>query len=169
VNRAIALGLIAAGLGAGACSSGPATPDEFRVVRKAPLTVPPDYNLRPPAPGESRPQELEPDAQARVAVFGTETGRDASEGEKLLIREAGAEALDRSIRSAVDYDASQTLRKNRSFADSILNFGKSGGDPVLDPATEAERLRAEKVAVEELTGGGDVLIRRKPASKLPGL
>ena len=30
-------------------------PDEFRVVSKAPLAVPPDYALRPPAPGEPRP------------------------------------------------------------------------------------------------------------------
>ena len=27
------------------------TPDEFRVVTKAPLTLPPDFSLRPPAPG----------------------------------------------------------------------------------------------------------------------
>ena len=29
-------------------------PDEFRVVTMAPLVVPPEYSLRPPAPGEDR-------------------------------------------------------------------------------------------------------------------
>ncbi|MEL0015072.1 MAG: DUF3035 domain-containing protein, partial [Rhodospirillales bacterium] len=27
-------------------------PDEFTVVRNAPLSLPPNYNLRPPKPGE---------------------------------------------------------------------------------------------------------------------
>ncbi|MDZ4761373.1 MAG: DUF3035 domain-containing protein [Alphaproteobacteria bacterium] len=165
-------GLVAvlAALALSACSSGPQTPDEFRVVRKAPLTVPPDYNLRPPAPGESRPQELEADAQARVAVFGTDIGKDASEGEKLLVKQAGGDAVDRAVRAAVDYDAAQTVRKSRSFSDSILNFGRGiPSEPLLDPVAEAERLRAEQVAVQDLTGGGDVLIRRRATSKLPGL
>ena len=35
-------------------------PDEFRAVTMAPLVVPPDYALRPPAPGEPRPPGLPP-------------------------------------------------------------------------------------------------------------
>jgi hypothetical protein len=170
VKRIVTLGLAVASVGlAASCSTAPRTPDEFRVVRKAPLTVPPDYNLRPPAPGSSRPQELEPDAQARVAVFGTDVGKDASEGEKLLVRAAGGDAVDRSVRAAVDFDAAQTLRKSRSFSDNILNFGRPKTDPVIDQEAEAERLRAEKVAVEDLTGGKDVIVKRKRSGKLPGL
>jgi hypothetical protein len=169
VTRILTLGVLAvAALGATACASN-RTPDEFRVVRKAPLTVPPDYNLRPPAPGEGRPQELQPDAQARVAVFGTDLGRDASQGEKLFITQAGGDATDRTVRQQVDYDSAQTLRKNRSFADMILSFGQGPREPVVDAAAEAERLRAEGEVAKEVTGGGTVLIRRKNSSKLPGL
>ena len=32
-------------------------PDEFAVESRAPLTVPPDFDLRPPEPGAPRPQE----------------------------------------------------------------------------------------------------------------
>lgn len=160
---------VLAALGAGACAGGSNSPDEFRVLRKAPLTVPPDYQLRPPAPGEARPQELQPDAQARIAVFGTDTGRGASEGEKLFISKAGGEATDRTVRNQVDFDSAQILRKNRSFADTILNFGKPKSEPLVDPAAEAERIRAEEESLKEVTGGGTVMIRQKPASKLPGL
>jgi len=45
------------------------TPDEFRVVTKAPLVVPPDFSLRPPAPGKPRPQELQPESAARTALL----------------------------------------------------------------------------------------------------
>jgi hypothetical protein len=172
VKRFETLGLAAvlAAIGAGACASGPATPDEFRVMRKAPLTVPPDYQLRPPAPGEARPQELMPDAQARIAVFGTDVARGASEGEKAFIAKAGGDAIDRSVRNQVDFDSAQILRKNRGFADSILNFGKGGpSEPLVDPAAEAERLKAEQESLKEVTGGGTVLIRQKNTSKLPGL
>jgi hypothetical protein len=170
VKRILTLGVLAvAALGATACA-GNRTPDEFRVVRKAPLTVPPDYNLRPPAPGEARPQELQPDAQARVAVFGTDIGRDASQGEKLFLTQAGGDAVDRSVRQQVDYDSAQTLRKNRGFADMILSFGQGGPrEPVVDAAAEAERLRAEGELAKEVTGGGTVLIKRRNSSKLPGL
>ena len=61
--------LIVAGVALSGCQStknalglNKVVPDEFRVVTKAPLVVPPDYALRPPAPGEPRPQELQPKA-----------------------------------------------------------------------------------------------------------
>ena len=152
---------------AGCASSG--GPDEFRVVRKAPLTVPPEYNLRPPALGQARPQELSPEAQARVAVFGVDFGANASEGEKAFVRAAGGDAVDRTVRQQVDFDNSQTVRKSRSFADMILNWGGAPGDPVIDPAAEAERLKAESEAVKDVTGGGAILIQPKKTSKLPGL
>ena len=44
-------------------------PDEFMVVTRAPLAIPPDYALRPPQPGQARPQEGTATEQARVAVF----------------------------------------------------------------------------------------------------
>lgn len=171
MKRIALLGFAAiAATGATACSS-MSTPDEFRVVRKAPLTVPPEYNLRPPTPGSSRPQELSSEAQARIAVFGSDYAQNASEGEKLFIKAAGGDAVDRSVRSAVDYDNAQILRKSRNFADAILNFGKPavGSEPVLDPAAEAERLRVQEEGLKELTGGAKVVIQPKQTSKLPGL
>ena len=33
------------------------SPDEFRVVARAPLSLPPDFTLRPPEPGAVRPQD----------------------------------------------------------------------------------------------------------------
>ena len=56
-TRIAAAAVIVAGMGLAGCSSaskalgiGATTPDEFRTVARAPLVVPPDYSLRPPAP-----------------------------------------------------------------------------------------------------------------------
>src|SRR5579885_1352537 len=47
-------------------------PDEFTVVARAPLELPPDYTLRPPRAGALRPQDQTPTAQARSTVFKVE-------------------------------------------------------------------------------------------------
>jgi hypothetical protein len=44
------------------------SPDEFAVESRAPLTVPPDFDLRPPAPGAPRPQEVSAANKARTAI-----------------------------------------------------------------------------------------------------
>src|SRR3954447_22255730 len=43
-------------------------PDEYTVTTRAPLSMPPDYNLRPPRPGAPRPQEQSERRQAEVAL-----------------------------------------------------------------------------------------------------
>jgi hypothetical protein len=170
--------LIAAGALAGCGSAREAlgvakvTPDEFRVVTKAPLVVPPDYALRPPTPGEPRPAELLPDSAARQAVAGQRASANRSAGEQVLVAKAGAERADPLARYVVDDEFGDLAYKDKSFADRVMFWRKDDpaqqgavtADPsTIDPAVEAER-------VKNLTGGKDIVIaREKPRFKLPGL
>ena len=43
-------------------------PDEFTVTTRAPLSMPPDFSLRPPRPGAPRPMEQSPRTQAEEAL-----------------------------------------------------------------------------------------------------
>src|SRR3954469_19468556 len=43
-------------------------PDEFTVTTRAPLSLPPDFSLRPPRPGAPRPQEQSERQQAEEAL-----------------------------------------------------------------------------------------------------
>jgi len=52
-----------------ACSSGSKGPDEFKVLNRAPLVIPPEAELSPPRPGEPRAQEIDPGQQAYDALF----------------------------------------------------------------------------------------------------
>jgi len=46
----------------------PTSPDEFAVESRAPLTLPPDFDLRPPQPGAPRPQETSVASRAQGVV-----------------------------------------------------------------------------------------------------
>jgi Protein of unknown function (DUF3035) len=64
VSRRLAIAVACAGALLSGCSNfkqtlgiEPTAPDEFAVESRAPLTIPPDFQLRPPQPGAGRPQE----------------------------------------------------------------------------------------------------------------
>ena len=189
---AIALALVAgaavASLGLQGCSSAgkalgmtKVVPDEFRVVTKAPLVVPPDYALRPPLPGEPRPQELQPESAARAALLGQSQGANRSDGEKLLAQKAGADNADPLVRFVVDDEFGDLAHKEPSFADRVMFWKKpdankgaattaaqAGADTPapVDAAAEAQRLK-------NLTGDQPIQIDRDAPKgggiKLPGL
>ncbi|WP_312690163.1 DUF3035 domain-containing protein, partial [Brevundimonas nasdae] len=69
-------------------------PDEFVTVSTAPLTVPPEYGLRPPAPGQPRPQELAPESAARQILLGQRQGVTRTAGEQAVVTQAGADQAD---------------------------------------------------------------------------
>ena len=156
---------------------GKAAPDEFRTVAKAPLVVPPDYALRPPAPGEPRPQELQPESQARVALLGRQAALQRSDGESLLVAKAGVSKADPLIRYVVDDEYGSLTHKERGFADKVM-FWKKPDATAAQSAQLAQvtapapiDARAEEAEVKKLTGGKTVVIARQPSSKvkLPGL
>lgn len=53
-------------------------PDEFAVVKRPPLDMPPDFALRPPRPGERGPQSAEMRDQARESLIGSASDRGVS-------------------------------------------------------------------------------------------
>lgn len=92
-----------------------ARPDEFAVQRQAPLVVPPDFTLTPPAPGAPRPAEGTASEQALDALFGGPAPRSRVEA-SVLDRAGKAEP---SIRSQVGDTATNTVAKGRVTRDII--------------------------------------------------
>ena len=153
------------------------SPDEFRTVTIAPLTVPPEYNLRPPEPGSPRPEEIYPDQQARLALLGSQGAFEGSDAEAMLVARAGSGEADPFIRSIIDGEEASMVRKSRSFSDIIL-FWRNDGEPRAPrgPGVDNTPLSAEAEAdrlelVNGVTGGGTVEIERDRSvlPKLPGL
>jgi len=182
VSKVIAASAICAAFGLAGCESAQqalgmtkVTPDEFRVVTKAPLVVPPDYALRPPAPGKPRPQELQPESAARLALLGQREAEQRSQGEKLLVAKAGAEKADPLIRYVVDDEFGDVAHKEKSFADKVMFWrsakaGKSDATAAADTAAPIDAA-AEAERIAKLTGGKQIIISREGPRriKLPGL
>jgi len=82
-------------------------PDEFAVQRQAPLVVPPDFALVPPAPGAPRPTDQGTAAQAQAAMFGPPAPRSGVENS--VNKKAGQSTT--SIRSTVGDPATNTVAK----------------------------------------------------------
>ena len=82
-------------------------PDEFAVQRQAPLVIPPDFQLAPPAPGAPRPAEGTAAQQALDALFGGPAPRSAVETSAL----DRAGTADPGIRSSVGDAGTFTVDK----------------------------------------------------------
>ncbi|MDE2356461.1 MAG: DUF3035 domain-containing protein [Alphaproteobacteria bacterium] len=154
---------------------GKTSPDEFRVVSKAPLVLPPDYSLRPPAPGEPRPQELQPESAAREALLGERDKQVRDDAEKALVAKAGANQADPLVRYVIDDEFGSIAHKDKSFADWVM-FWRKGEAPVPTMQTAANTPAPVDAAVEQkrisgLTGDKPIIIARKGPNKLklPGL
>ncbi|HYM29947.1 MAG TPA: DUF3035 domain-containing protein [Candidatus Cybelea sp.] len=184
--RCVAAGLIGAGLliaGLAGCSGVRDTlglnkkaPDEFAVVTKAPLTLPPDYALRPPEPGAPALKESQPRVTAEAALTGQSApqapravaGRDP--GESALLQRAGAADVNPNIRQVVNSEFTQLAERDKSFTDRLL-FWQKPAEPgvVVDPKKESERLRQNAATGQPVTTGDTPIIQRKQRGWLEGI
>ena len=150
-----------------------APPDEFRVVTRAPLSLPPDYGLVAPRPGAPRPQETDVRQTARQIVVDRDgsriqqqketamlQGRDP--GEAALLRRAGVTDADPNIRATVNRESAKLAEADNTFVNSLM-FWKSKEEPgvLVDPAKEAQRLRENSALGRPATTGDTPTISRK--------
>jgi hypothetical protein len=101
-------------------------PDEFAVARQAPLVIPPDFALVPPAPGSTRPQETPASQQALEALFGGSQARSASENAALDA--AGRTSADPGARSTVGSPTTNVVDKGSTTRDIIAAPEGDGQD-----------------------------------------
>ena len=155
---------------------GKQAPDEFRVQSRAPLSMPPDFNLRPPAQGAARPQEGTTQEQARRAVFraddpadpadgpanGTFSGAARSPSERALLAAAGAERADPNIRAIVDSETGLLNEQDEGFLDFLVFWrDPEPSGAVIDAGKESRRLRENAALGKDVTAGETPTIERR--------
>jgi hypothetical protein len=137
-------------------------PDEYTVTTRAPLSMPPEFNLRPPRPGAPRPQEQSERSQAEEALvpqlaLGAPRASD-SPGQEALVQQAGPQAP-ADIRQRVDRDA-KVDSGNDGLIDSLLYWRKSDAShAIVDPQKESQRLREDAALGQNPDTGATPMIR----------
>ena len=153
-----------------------AKPDEFAVVPKAPLAMPPDFaTLKEPEPGAPRPQQVSPSGEARAALASSRaaiaapvSSQSVSAGELALVDAAGANKSDPKIRAEMRNEL-RDQRGQKSMAERILFWqGPEKEEWVVDAAAEAKRIERAKKQGEVLTGQGTPIIEKSAEKGLMG-
>jgi hypothetical protein len=134
------------------------SPDEFAVVTKAPLIIPPDYNLKPPKPGAAPTNQVGPTDAAQAALYGnqpvTSNKGQLSAGEQALLAKAGASNANDMIRQKIAADNRAMQAADQSFTNRIL-FGMAApsdqGTPVNANAAE-QSLKSGKASAKTNSG-----------------
>jgi hypothetical protein len=165
------------------------SPDEFQVVSRAPLSMPPDYSLRPPTPGAPRPQEgtttqqaenivtnyssratttLQPDQIPSIGE-GEQTSTESA-GEAAFLQSASLTGIDPNIRKVVDAETAADQDASQTFLDDLIFWRKP--EPygtVVDPVAEQKRLQENQALGQPTDTGETPIIERKKKGLFEGV
>ena len=139
-------------------------PDEFTVTTQPPLSIPPNFNLRPPQPGAPRPQ-TQSDRAAAQAALSPQTALGVapagmSPGQAALLQAAGPPAPG-DIRQQLAAENRQ--EEKPGFVDKLM-FWRSNRSPSaveVDPTKEEQRIRANQALGRPMDTGDTPIIQRK--------
>lgn len=165
-------------------------PDEFRVVSRPPLSVPPQFDLRPPAaPGEVINTQ-DADKTAQSLILGTTSAAKSNtftlpgnadtavapmevkpsgkttatvSPERSFLERAGAADADPMVRQKLEQDRvvhTQPQEEDESWW-NIMSVLPPKKDPMVDASGEAERIRKNKDEDKPVTEGATPEIKQK--------
>ncbi|MEE2760034.1 MAG: DUF3035 domain-containing protein [Pseudomonadota bacterium] len=157
-------------------------PDEFAVYQRAPLSLPPNYSLRPPTPGQNRPQTVNPRDRASAALGQTPMTRpqtapngkqdlsSLSSGEISLLRLIGALDASNNIRNQVNQENTILADGDKGLTDTILFWQKKQEFGIaVDAAQEKKRIQRNQAAGLPLNTGDTPVVMRKKKALLEGV
>jgi hypothetical protein len=171
---AVALGGCARGSVQDVLGMGKRAPDEFAVVKSAPLIVPPDYDLRPPDPGAPRPNVGRTSDQARLAM--TASGQPPSEASQVLSTApstanspltASSNGVSQSVGAAAVADDLLSAGTRAPSNDAVVATTPAATTATAPPAVASQGESRGELVMVALAGGdqADPDIRREIAEE----
>jgi hypothetical protein len=128
-------------------------PDEFRVISNAPLSVPPDFALRPLgaedntakiAADESATKKILEDKPAKKPAKSVAVANNgATKGEGAFLNKAGADEADPQIKEVLQKEEEEqaALEKEKGFLDKLTAHSAKKNDPsIVNASGEKERI-----------------------------
>lgn len=162
-------------------------PDEFKVVSRPPLSVPPQFNLVPPTIGEGNSNRLATDKQAESLLTGKPlatgetfvlTGDKAQpaakqssgpmldnasgSAESQFLRNAGAENADPSVRKIlVEEKIMKQEKRDEASWWEFWDKSSDKKDTLVNAKGEAERIKQTQDAGKPVTEGETPVVKPK--------
>jgi hypothetical protein len=139
------------------------SPDEFAVTTKAPLVIPPGFNLMPPAAGAAPTNEVDTSTAAASALFGGDTATVAaniqgnySAAERMLLASAGVNRADPGIRQRLQGDRTAMQGAEAGFTTRLLGMRATPntGAPINADAELERRQAVPAPATRKPSSGG---------------
>ena len=155
-------------------SSDKTGPDEFAVYSRPPLSLPPDYKLRPPAPGTVRPQVDSAKYRAEQAILSNTVRKGDvakplkdSTGLMALLRDTGALSVTPNIRAIINEETSILSSQDQAFVDKLIFWvdDKEPGSTVVNAKKEQKRIQENQALGKPLNEGETPEIKRKTKRK----
>jgi hypothetical protein len=154
-------------------------PDEFQVVSRPPLSIPPEFKLRPPEPGAPPVGMGSAQDMGRTAIMGRNAppagwgqngSRGLSGGEQAFLSAAGAQQAAPDIRTLVNRESSVLAEEDRPFTDRLV-FWRDSPEPgtAVDAEKEAQRLRQRQALGQPVTEGDTPTIKREQRGMFEGM
>ena len=150
-------------------------PDEFVIYQRPPLSLPPEFSLRPPSPGSDGPQAITPTDQARAALLQQspklrgEVQRDPnlSDGLNAIMAKTGASAADPSIREVVNAETSLLSKEDQRLADKMIFWvdDKPYEGTIVDAEKEQQRIRENQALGKPITEGETPQVKKARGRK----
>ena len=147
-------------------------PDEFAVMSRAPLSMPPTFSLRAPNPGAERPQEPSRRNNGRDVILklgdrkasgvSSQTSKTRKTlGEAKIRTLLGTDNANLRIREILNQETENVVFEERAFIDKLLSWkGNSENHSLVDAAAEARRIKANQKAGKSVNEGEVPTIKR---------
>ena len=149
------------------------SPDEFSILARAPLSVPPNFSLRVPNKGMERPQEPSSRNMGRDIIFkksNSERGKDSKSNSSSIRGLLGTNKANPKIREIINAETKSMVFEDKLVLDKLLSWKKQSEDGVLvDAAAEAKRLKNNVEQGKPVTEGKTQIINRKKSGLLDKL
>ena len=148
-------------------------PDEFAVYSRPPLSLPPEYTLLPPKPGEKFQRGDSSAALAKQAIVGQAVNRrpplkvEGSPGIIALLRETGGLTATPDIRAKINEEASILSSQDQRFVDKLIFWvdEEPVGGTIVDAKKEQKRIQRNQALGKPITEGESPEIKVKRANK----
>lgn len=127
-------------------------PDEFVVVSRPPLSVPPEFDLTPPRPGEESPHAVSTEQQARKLLLGDSAAQTggatdmpgAADGTMTLDEFMGTDSVEPTVETAVTPVISSDTPTAAS-ANFLKKLGADSADPGIRQILRTEVAKPKPV------------------------